>query len=264
MELLDTLVQYFQVFLIVWARMAGLVFVAPILSDEIIPVRFRLILAFLLAYMILPWAIDFKRNIPSEMLLFGALVLNEAIVGIIFGFMVSIVFAAFRLATQFFSSQIGLAMSEVFDPNSQEETPIVSYLFYIISILVFIAMDGVPHSIRIITESYKIVPVIDMGAAREFLLSTVLRYFLIMFSLALKLAFPIIASGFIITVSLGLIGKAAPQMNIMVLGLPIQFFTGMIILLAILPVLIEIFSSMLGNVFNDTLNLFRELGRVRA
>ena len=258
---LDYMVLYFQVFLLIWVRLAGICLVAPVLSSAQIPVRLRLSLALILALMILPWAYQFKQDIPPSMGFYILAILNEVLIGVIIGFMVTLVFGALRLSTQFFSIQMGLAMSQVFDPETQEQTPIMSYLFYMTAILVFLRIDGLQMTIRAVTESYRTVPLINVMGSHELIYNIILKHFIIMFKIALKLALPVICAGLIVVVTLGLIGKAAPQANILILGLPIQFASGFIFILVLLPFIVEIFNSSIANVWRELNILFMRLGR---
>ncbi|MBL8992830.1 MAG: flagellar biosynthetic protein FliR, partial [Spirochaetia bacterium] len=104
-----------------------------------------------------------------------------------------------------------------------------------------------------------LLPAVDFLAAKEALLEMSVRYFSLMFLVALKLSFPILASLLVIVVLLGLLGKAAPQMNIMILGLPIQYGMGLLALFLVLPHLIQMFGVLFENGVNDVMMLLMKL-----
>jgi len=259
---LDLLVYKFQIFLIVWSRIAAMFFLAPVLSSSDLPVRFRVLLAFAITIVIFPWVSKLGIKIPQSMLMYVTIVLNEVLIGMIIGFFLTLIFASFRLGTQFFATQIGLGMSQVFDPITQTQTPLLGYLFYSVVILVFISIGGFHMVIRAVVDSYQIVPFLDIIAHGEFLMKEVIRYFSFMFMVALKLAFPVIASSLVLMICIGLIGKAAPQTNIMIMGLPIQLGVGLILILSLLPFMIDIFSSIFSNAVNEVMILLAKVKRV--
>jgi len=260
-EVMDILVNHFQHFLLVWARMTAVVFLAPAFSAPVIPDRLRLIFGFMVSLCVFPWVAKISVPIPPELGLLFLAVVKEALVGVCIGFFLSILFAAFSLSTQFFTSQIGLGMSQVFDPITQEETPVLSSLFTTVALLVFISIGGMHMVVRATVDSYQLVPVIDFLSQKENLLELAVRYMGLSFVVALKLAFPVIAASTVIVVVLGIAGKAAPTLNIMVLGLPLQLGVGLLFLIFAVPPMLTLFGSVFENAVSDVLQL---LIRMRA
>jgi flagellar biosynthetic protein FliR len=259
MEIMEFAVKHFQVFLLVWVRLSATILMAPMFSSPLVPDRMKLVFSFALTLTVFPWVAKYTPPIPVDMLMFGLVVLKEAIIGIIIGFFEAMIFAAFTLGTQFFSVQMGLGMSQVFDPITQEETPILSSMFYLIALLVFVGMGGMHMIIRAAVDSFQMIPAIDLILNREALLDTVVRYFSMMFLIALKLAFPIMATGTVLAIALGLLGKASPQLNIMSFGLPIQFGVGLLVLMLVLPAMIQMFGTLFENGVNDIMFTLKAL-----
>ncbi|HMB00923.1 MAG TPA: flagellar biosynthetic protein FliR [Spirochaetota bacterium] len=248
----------FQIFLLVWARMAGVVFLAPVFSSSMIPARFKAILSFLITIVIFPWVANLGYELPVYLPDYGLIVVKEIIIGVIFGFFLSVIFAAFQLTTQFFATQIGLGMSKVFDPNTQEQMPVMGIFFQVIAILIFLAINGMHMVLIGVADSYELLPVINLVQHSETLMTMAIKYFSIMFIIALKMAFPIICTSVIIVFCLGLIGKIAPQANILLLGLPLQFGVGLIILLILLPAVITNFEAVISNVVNNVMLMLKK------
>ncbi len=256
---MDFVVKHFQVFLLVWVRLSATVLLAPMFSSPLVPDRMKLVFSFALTLTVFPWVAKFAPPIPVDILMFGLLIIKEAMIGVIIGFFESMIFGAFTLGTQFFSIQMGLGMSQVFDPITQEETPILSSLFYLIALLVFVGMGGMHMIIRAAVDSFEMLPTVDFVVNKEVMLDTVVRYFSMMFLIALKLAFPIMATGTVLAVALGLLGKASPQLNIMSFGLPIQYGVGLLVLMLVLPAMIEMFGTLFTNGVNDMMLTFKTM-----
>lgn len=255
MDALSPLVNHFQHFLLVWARMSAVLFLAPALSAPVIPDRLRLILGFMISLCVFPWVSKISVPIPADVSLLVLAIVKEVMVGVCIGFFVGVLFAAFSLSTQFFTTQIGLGMSQVFDPITQEETPVLSSLFTTVALLVFISIGGMHMIVRATVDSYTMLPAIDVIAQKQGLLDLAVRYFGLCFVVALKMAFPVIAASTVIVIVLGLAGKAAPQMNIMVLGLPLQLGGGLLFLIFAVPAMLRLFGSLFENAVSDVIQL---------
>ena len=206
--------------------MATAVLVLPVFSSATIPLRFKALLSLTITVLIFPWASQQGVVVPENVMLYGLVVLKEMLVGLILGFFLTLIFASFQLAAQFFSTQIGLGMSEVFDPFTQESTALLGYMFYSIAILVFLVIGGFHLVLRGIVDSYALIPSVEVIGREANFIELGVKYFSQMFYIALKIAFPVITASFIVMVGLGLIGKAAPQANILILGLPLQVGCG--------------------------------------
>ena len=87
--------------------------------------------------------------------------ITQLLIGLILGFIVTIIFTAFQLAAQFYHFQMGFGINQVFDPLAQIQVPILSQLQYLLAILVFLSINGHHLLIRALYDSYKIVPIID-------------------------------------------------------------------------------------------------------
>ena len=173
------------------------------------------------------------------------------------GFILSMIFASFQLGAQFFSVQIGLGMSEVFDPITQQQTPLLGYLFYSIAVLVFLVMGGFHMVILAVVDSFKLLPAVNIPSG-ENILELGVRYFSYMFVIALKIAIPVIAASIIVIVSLGILGKVAPQANLLILGLPLQWGVGIIMILVLTPYMVEVFALMVETGIQDVMRFVRK------
>ena len=241
---MEIFINYFQLFLVIWARLAAAVMILPILGSPQVPVRVKGLISLMIAILIFPWASQQGIVFPDNTMLFALVIVKEIIVGLVLGFFLALIFASFQLAAAFFSTQIGLGMSEVFDPFTQESSALLGYFFYSVAVLVFLVMGGVHMLIRGVVDTYHLLPVIKIVGHETSLIELGARYFSQMFYIALKIAFPVIVASIIIVVTLGLIGKVAPQANILILGLPLQWGVGIVMILLLIPYMVELFARL--------------------
>ena len=113
---MDFFVMNFQVFLLILVRVFGMFVVAPFFSSDVVPARIRVITAVYVTACAFPMAARYFGRVPESMFSYAMLVGSEALIGILIGFMMSIIFAAFQLAATFFSFQMAIGIAEVLDP----------------------------------------------------------------------------------------------------------------------------------------------------
>jgi len=247
---MEYFVNHFQVFLLVMVRLNAMIIVAPFFSSGVIPVRLKALLSFLMALVIFPAIASKGFNVSGNMGVYYLMIIREVATGIYLGFLVSIIFSAFQLAGQFFAVQIGFGMSEVLDPLAQVSIPLVGQLKNLIGLLVFLAMNGHHFLIEAIYRSYELAPVLSLDVSSTGKLFQYLMHsFSGMFIVALKIALPVIGIIFLISVSMGVLAKAAPQMNIMMLGFPLKIIVAFGIMLLISPLIIRIMHVSLERTF---------------
>ncbi len=254
---MDIGVMQFKQFFLVLARVAALLYVAPVFSSLIIPARYKLLLGFFVALVFYPVVGQFLPKIPEPMMVYGLLVVQQILLGLIIGFLATIIFTTFQLAGQFFSVQMGFGVNEVLDPMSQVQVPIVGQLMAVIAILVFLEvgahrllLEGLYDSFAAF-ENTSLMELTTQQKIFGFLKSG----FVNMFVAALKISLPLIAVFLFMEISMGLMTKASPQMNILMLGFPLKIIVGLILLVALLRVMMQ---YVIPKIY---FGFFEELGR---
>jgi flagellar biosynthetic protein FliR len=153
------------------------------------------------------------------------MVLGEAVLGLIMGLCVYFIFAGIQTGGEIMGFQMGFTMMTLADPASGNQASITSNLLHLVTLVVFLALDGHLHLLRALSGSFALVPPggIRIGGA---LTGDILTLSGGMFSLAVKIAAPAIAALFMVELTLALMGRAAPQMNLLTLGFPVKIAVG--------------------------------------
>ena len=125
--------------LLVLARVLAMIQVAPLLSSSAIPQVGKIGLAVFVALIALPGVVAAGYPLPSSGMQYGLLLLGEALLGALLGFLVYLAFAALRLAGQFISLSVGFGVAELFDPLSGHQSPLLGQMFSLLALLVFLA-----------------------------------------------------------------------------------------------------------------------------
>lgn len=240
----------FQYLLLILARVMGVFFTAPVFGAESIGYRLRMTLAFFISVILYPVVSKYFSPIPAGPIPFVLAIASQATVGILIGFMMGVIFSAFQAAGYIFSIQMGLSFSEVLDPQSQISSPVIGTLKGMVALILFLTVDFkidgvyVPaylHLIRTLAESFRLVPeFLPTAMVLSGIVSQLDKALGVMFLTALKIGIPIMGILFITSVALGLLGRAAPQMNLINMGIQINIFVGLTILIILSPVIIPI------------------------
>jgi flagellar biosynthetic protein FliR len=252
-----------EFYILILIRVFAMFAFTPVFSNDVVPVRTKAFLAGAIALVcvaFLEQAITFQ---PSQNLIqFGFYVINETLVGFCIGFVVLIFFTIYQTADQFFSFQIGFGISSVYDPLSQVQISITGQLQTLFGFLVFINLGGLEQSIKAVIESYKAFGIGGIQNTIEVFPSLLTKGFVDSFRIAAQVALPIIATLFIVTASLGLLARFAPQMNLMMIGFPLYILIGLMFLIMYAPVLFGITGNVMSDVFGLLFKIFRSGGGV--
>jgi len=258
---MDYFVRNFQVFLLIMTRMFTMLAVAPMFSSGVIPFRIRAVTSVYITACIFPMVANYIGKVPEGMYGYAVMIGSEALIGLLIGFMMSIIFAAFQLSARFFSFQMALGIAEVIDPFSQVGITIVGQLWTLMGLMIFIAIQGPQMMVIATYDSYKTVRLFKIISDSKTMFEALTASFVAMFVIALKLAFPIIATLFVVAVTLGMLAKAAPQMNIFMLGLPIQISIGFIVMIIAIGAIALGMSNSLTRSLDNLMRFITALGK---
>ena len=277
---LQNILTFGPVFLLIAARALAMIEVAPLLSSEAIPQIAKIALAGFTAFAVIPTAeIFMAANSPSGLvtlpggaasdlryepfnLRFVLLIMGEGIIGVIIGFYMMIIFAAFSTAGQFFSLQMGFGASETFDPLSQIENPLMGQYLNLVSMLVFITIGGF-HQLFLggFWRSVQTINIISLIEGREPVVTMLASGLSRLFMDAIVISLPILGTLFLTSLTTGLISKAAPQINILSEGFPISISVAFILIFASLPFMTEAFARVIASGFGTIETLYTQIGR---
>jgi len=289
---LQNILHYGPVFLLIAARAIAMIETAPLLSSDAIPQVAKLALAGFTAFAVMPTAAVFAVEataagaagvagtgavmVPGEggiaflsdlryepfSFRFLLLLIGEGIIGIIIGFFLTIIFAAFSTAGQFFSLQMGFGASETFDPLAQIENPLMGQYLNLVSMLVFLVVGGFRE--LFLGGFWRSVQSISMSAlvaGREPVISLLASGLSRLFLDAIVISLPILGTLFLVSLTTGLISKAAPQINILSEGFPISITVAFLLIFTSLPFMTEAFARVIDSGFASLQSLYAQIGQ---
>ncbi len=234
-------------FLLLFLRLGVVVFLLPFWGGKQFPRSFKIGLALALAYVLTP-VVPLPPNRPSLI----TLILPELLLGMVLGFAARLIFLAVELAGTFISDAMGLSMATVFNPEMGQSTE-VSTLLGLLAMLLFLALDFHHDLLALILRSYEALPV---GHLRlEHLLPAGIALGGQVFGLALKIAAPVWVAMIVVNVLMGFIYKAAPQVNIFFVSLPVYLLVGCLLLWLSVPFLVHFLGDRVSGVREEMIRI---------
>jgi len=239
-------------------RILGLISSAPIFGHASVPVSVKVILGVLLALVIAPTVPAVPAADPMSYA--GLLILvQELLIGLAMGFSMRLVFAAVEYAGELASSTMGFSFASFFDPSTQGRSAAISQFMSMVATMAFLAVNAHLVLLAALSESFISLPIsatpLSLAAPLE-----LVRWGSRIFSAGLQLSLPIIAAILIVNVALGILTRAAPQLNIFGIGFPITLGVGMLTLSIALPYL----GTPILNLFNEGIEAGRRIPRVAS
>ncbi|MDR0828343.1 MAG: flagellar biosynthetic protein FliR [Desulfovibrio sp.] len=245
-------------FLLTLMRVSLVLFLLPFYGGEYIPPQVKAAVCLVLTMALWPHVSFPGELFPAHPAGILVMIMLEALLGLILGLSVNFIFAAIQTGGEIMGFQMGFTMVTLADPASGAQVSIASHLLFMVALIIFLAMDGHLHLLRALADSFAYIP--PGGLTLDRLTDDFLVLSGTMFSLAVKIAAPVIASLFTVELALALMGRAAPQMNLLTLGFPAKiavgfFFIG--ILFGIMSMRMEELILGLGPMFDRIMSAAR-------
>ncbi len=257
-DLFNLSLQRVETYALVAVRVTTMLSFVPVFSARQLPVLARIAFGLLVAIVIAPTV---ALVAPLEGI--GGLltaVLSQAIIGFTFGFVASLVFAGVQFCGEILDIEIGFAVVNVINPVTQQSVTVIGEFQLAIATLLFLVMDGHYFIVQGIAGSFALVPLPNAEITGA-VAASVADMFGKSLAIVFQIGAPTAVALFIVNVALGLMAKVAPQMNVFVVGLPIQIFVGLIMLIVTMP----LFGSVLPQYYQQLPmqfdGLFRNFGR---
>lgn len=224
------------------SRILGLVAAAPLFGNAAVPVSTKVSLGVLLAMIIAPTVPALPATDPMSMA--GLLILTqEMLIGLAMGFSIRIVFAAIEMAGEISSLTMGLGFASFFDPQTKGRSSAISQFLTMLATLMFLTVNGHLVLLAALAESFVSLPIsaspINGGGFQQ-----LAAWGGEIFRSGVQISLPIVAALLLTNVALGILTRAAPQLNIFGIGFPVTLGVGLLVLAMVLPYLAVPFQNM--------------------
>ncbi|SCY08018.1 flagellar biosynthetic protein FliR [Nitrosospira sp. Nl5] len=237
------------------ARILALLAAAPVLGNTAIPKRVKIGLGVFITLVVAP-ALGPLPGVepvsPEGLLILG----QQIIIGLAMGFAMRIVFSAVEMAGEIAGLQMGLGFATFFSPQSEGSTLVVGKFLGLLATLVFLSVNGHLLMLSVLAESFTVFPIsaepFSAGGWR-----ILADWGGKIFEAGLGLALPVVTALLIVNLALGILTRAAPQLNIFAVGFPITLMVGMVALMLSLPYFVPVVEQLVA----DTLQIMMDVAR---
>lgn len=230
----DQLLAWVQTGLLVLARIASMLMLAPVFGERGVPQTVRLMIVLPLTVLVVPLV----PQPDAPLTLFSApwvsAMAQQVLIGIAMGLTLRLVFEAFALAGELIANSMGLGFAQLADPIRGVSTPIVGQFLIIVASLLFVASGAHLILIEGLVDSFRHGPVaqtvLNLDALR-----LMLSWAGSLFAGGVQLALPVLAAMLAVNLAIGVLGRSAPTINLMAVGFPLTLVLGLLMLQWILP-----------------------------
>ena len=222
-------------FMLIFFRIIAMIIALPFIGSSSVPNWAKIGLAFFMSLIIYPLVV--KTQIIPHLTLPELIlaVISQVLIGIIFGFLVLIIFTGVEVAGQLISIQVGFGMISLINPLiSNQQVSLISNLQNYVALIIFIQTSAFFFVIEGIYRSFQTIPLTFVNFSPHIFQYLVLRSNDI-FLIGLDLSIPIVLVAIILNVIIALMGRIAPQFNIFAVGFPITIAVGLIMLYVTVP-----------------------------
>lgn len=215
--------------MVIGLRVSGLMLFAPFFGSVVIPPRIKIILV--LAFTAVLYPVVAPRLATVSLSQWPVVVSSETLLGLAIGLATNAVFEAAQIAGQLLSVQMGYSLVNILDPNTQVESTVVALFHQSVAMFIFLALDVHHWILRAVAHSFDYLPP-GTATLNPAFAATVLHEGTIVLELGIQIAAPVLAATLLMDLILGLLGKASPQMPLMLLGPAVKSMLGVLILAA--------------------------------
>ncbi|NOY60342.1 MAG: flagellar biosynthetic protein FliR [Calditrichaeota bacterium] len=245
-------------FLLVFARISAALAVFPILGSNSVPLYTKIGLGLFLSFLIMPVVANttLPQHLATAVIIFN--VGKEVIVGLLMGFISTLLFAGIEIAGTLAGMQMGFGIVNVIDPQTQRQVSIISQFQILMVSMIFLIIDGHHFLLSGLNQSFEAIP--PMAAHfRSVIFDINMKMTANIFVAAIKVGAPVIVALLLTSFALGLIARAVPQMNVFIVGLPLKVAIGLMALAFSLPFVTRLFEKMFIQFRVDFFTLIRAM-----
>lgn len=246
---MNILLREFSIYLLVFARMGGMIFLNPLFGRKNVPSQVRIGLVLCLTILIAPTLSTTKIQAMSEIETVVAMLL-ELFIGYLCGFVFQLFYYMLFLVGDLMDVQFGLSMSKVFDPGSNIQMSVSGNLLGILFILYILATDSHLLMIKIFASSYMIIPAGVTGISFN-ITGFMINLFMDVFLVSIKLLLPFIIAEFTVEIAMGILMKIVPQINVFVVNIQFKLLFAMLLLLLFAHPVSEFIDSYIAVMFKS-------------
>jgi len=260
MNPLITVPEEILLFWLIFARIGGMILTVPILGSPNIPSPVKIGFSLFLTILILPLIPSSRVSGASlEWISYSLDLGKQLLLGVVIGYSIRLLFTGIEMAGQIIGFQMGFGFARVIDPESSAQVSVIAQFKNILAILIFLSLNAHHQFLRGLVDSFSVVPLIDFSPHPSLFLkiaSSVGNIFVI----SLKIGAPVIVTLFITQVAIGIVARLVPQMNILMVSLPLKIGIGLVMMSFSLPYFLYFSRVLFGDLYRGIIIILQATG----
>lgn len=235
-------------------RILAMIASSPILGNKQVPARVKIGLSVLLAIIVAP-TIDGMPSVAVGSLQGLLIMIQQIVIGVAMGLTLRLIFTAVEMAGELAGMQMGLGFASFYDPVNGVHSPVIAQWLGMVATLAFLAMDGHLYILSAMVESFRTLPIGNMMPTKGFYDAA--SWGGSIFVYGLQISLPLLAALLTANIGLGILTRAAPQLNLFAIGFPITLAIGFFVLALSMPHLTPLIDRLMHEGLGTMLNLTR-------
>lgn len=254
MESIQYILANTPTFMFVLIRTGAILLMAPVFGAMNVPMQVKLGLTLVLTLLLTPLAP--AAPMPEGFASLAASIGGELLSGASIGLCVRFIFSGIEFAGQVASFQMGLSMASAYDPMSSSQSTVLAKMLSILTILVFLSVNGHLMVLMALQKSFEVIPPYGLALSGGFI-DAIVGFSKEMFLLAFKFSAPIVAILVFVNIALGIMSRIVPQINMFAIGFAITILVGFVMLALSLPVFETALTAVFDRMWQGVFDLMR-------
>jgi len=251
----------FQMFLLAFTRITAMLIQVPVLGGRLIPnpvkIGLGLLVTLIMAPVAMPHLFPLSPETPSmPMIVLGAAIARELAVGLVAGFAATLTFGVLQMASEFMSSGSGFAAGRAFNPTFGGSGSSYDELFVLMTSLLFLVVNGHHLVLLAVQRTFVALPLNSDFSQLGFVsggdalkdAERVLSLTMQLIGAGAMLALPVMGTALLADLTLGLLARVAPQVQVFFLGMPLKVGLSLLVLAAVLAVITPLLRDILNTI----------------
>ena len=245
-----------QIFILALTRIMAILIHIPVLGGNLVPNQIRIALGLVFAMILVPWTPLGPEVEAFGLFAFAVMILREIILGTLAGFAANLTFGVFQIAGEAMGLGSGFGSSRIFNPSMGESGTAFSQLFVFTTMLLFLVLNGHHMAIMALQRTFEVVPIgTDIAFGN---VETLLSLTAHLITACIQIALPVMAALLLTDLTLGLMARVAPQVQVFFLGLPLKVAVSLVALGLLLAVVLPTITSIYEQLGPRMLSLIQQ------
>lgn len=232
-------------FFLVFCRVSSFIAISPGFSMKQMPNSVKVLLS--LSFSISVYATLPEKVVLGNIIIYVLLVIKEVLIGLSLGFIIQLIFSSIEMAGQIVDFQVGFSMGAMFDPGIGIQGSNYGRVYYWLALSLFFLTDMHHVVIDNLINSFALVP-LNKGIIGGQTIDGIMLLFVEVFKISILLAAPLVLVALVTDCVLGIISRSVPQINVLMLGMPMKILISFFFMLLFIPNLVDSVIKVLPNI----------------